>query len=106
MPACVAGVISVDETLRLLTLSRVTDAIRRSLSISDLHMTPATRLSEDLGLDSLDVVEVAMALEESFDTEFPQEAIRQFSVVGDIVAYLNGRYFRDVADQIPVYQVA
>ncbi len=95
----------MDEALRQSVFLHVTAAIRRSLSIRDLEMTPATRLSEDLELDSLDVVEVAMSLEETFDVEFPQDAVQRFSAVGDIVAYLSCRFFRDV-DERSLHRVA
>ena len=95
----------MDEALKRSVFSHVTDAIRRSSSISDLHVTPDTRLYEDLALDSLDAVEVAMSLEETFDIELPQDVIRQFSVVKDIVAYLSCRFFRDV-DELSLHQVA
>ncbi len=83
----------MDQALEKTILSHVTGAIRRSLSIADLHVALDTHLSEDLALDSLDVVEVAMSLEETFDIEFPQEVVQQFNVVADIVAYLKKRFF-------------
>lgn len=95
----------MDEALRQSVFSHVTDAIRRSSSISDLDVTPDTHLHEDLALDSLDVVEVTMSLEETFDIELPQDVVRQFSVVGDIVTYLSCRFFRDV-DEPSFHQVA
>ncbi len=41
-----------------------------------------------------------MSLEETLDVEFPQDAVRQFNVVSDIVAYLVRRFFRDVDEQL------
>lgn len=90
----------MDQVLRQTILSHVTEAIRKSVHISDLDVALDTRLSDDLALDSLDRVEVAMSLEETLDVEFPQDAIRQFDVVSDIVAYLVRRFFRDVDEQL------
>ena len=46
-------------------------------------------LSDDLGADSLDAVELSMAIEEAFGTAIPDEALAEFKTVGDIVHYLE-----------------
>ena len=48
-----------------------------------------SHLVEDLGADSLDVVELVMALEEKFDINVPDEDAEKISTVGDIVAYIE-----------------
>ena len=44
---------------------------------------------EDLGADSLDVVDLVMSLEEEFDIEIPDEAVEGIKTVGDIVKYIE-----------------
>ena len=50
-----------------------------------------TSLKEDLDADSLDAVEVIMALEEGFDIEIPDEDAENFKTIGDIVEYIENR---------------
>ena len=52
-------------------------------------MTLDTSLKDDLNADSLDAVEVIMALEEEFDIEIPDQKIKELVTVGDIVEYLE-----------------
>ena len=54
---------------------------------STLEMT--TRLDEDLGADSLDVVDLLMSLEDEFDVEIQDEDIEKIRSVGDLVAYIE-----------------
>ena len=46
---------------------------------------------DDLGADSLDIVDLVMTLEEEFDTEIPDEDIENLKTVGDIVKYIEER---------------
>ena len=48
-----------------------------------------TRLVEDLGADSLDVVELVMAFEDEFGIELPDEEIAKMKTIGDAVKYIN-----------------
>ncbi|MCC3863961.1 acyl carrier protein [Terrisporobacter petrolearius] len=50
-----------------------------------------TSLKEDLDADSLDAVEVIMALEEEFDIQIPDEDAENFKTIGDIVEYIENR---------------
>ena len=54
-----------------------------------VELTLETSLKEDLDADSLDAVEVIMALEEEFDIEIPDEDAEGFKTIGDIVEYIN-----------------
>ena len=83
------------EALNQTIVAAVIAAMRRTLFLPDGPISLDTRLGEDLMLDSLDMVELTMSLEETFKTEFPAEANRQFSRVSDIVSYLSRRYFQD-----------
>lgn len=54
-------------------------------------MTMETRIGEDLGADSLDVVELLMAIEEEFDVEIPDEDIESLKTIGDVVEYIQNK---------------
>ncbi len=50
---------------------------------------PESKFVDDLGADSLDVVELVMALEEKFEIEIPDEEAEKIQTVGDVVAYIE-----------------
>ncbi len=54
-------------------------------------MTMETRIGEDLGADSLDVVELLMAIEEEFDVEIPDEDIESLKTISDVVEYIQNK---------------
>lgn len=53
------------------------------------QVTPESELAEDLGMNSLELMEAAMRLEEEFNVEIPDREIYGFRVVGDVVGYLE-----------------
>lgn len=55
----------------------------------DIEITETTSLMNDLEADSLDAVEIIMALEDEFDLEIPDEAAEEFKNIGDIVKYIE-----------------
>ncbi|MCT4565036.1 MAG: acyl carrier protein [Maledivibacter sp.] len=55
----------------------------------DIKITPETSLMGDLEADSLDAVEVIMALEDEFDIEIPDEDAENFKNIGDIAKYIE-----------------
>ena len=59
------------------------------LNVNAGEVKAESRFVEDLGADSLDVVELVMALEEKFDINVPDEDAEKISTVGDIVAYIE-----------------
>ena len=52
-------------------------------------ITVETALDEDLGADSLDVVDVLMSIEDTFSVEIPDEEIEKLHTVGDVVSYIE-----------------
>jgi acyl carrier protein len=65
--------------------------IEDQLAITDLEkITMNTNLREDLEADSLDAVEIIMAVEDELDIEIPDEIAERFQTVGQIVDYLEG----------------
>lgn len=61
------------------------------LGVDAGEMRPDANIQEDLGADSLDVVELVMAIEEAFDIEVPDEAAESMRTVGDVEAYVAKR---------------
>ena len=55
------------------------------------EITEETDIIDDLGADSLDVVDLVMSLEDEFDLEIPDEDIENIRTVGELVKYLEGR---------------
>ena len=59
------------------------------LNIDENDITEDTSFKDDLGLDSLDLFELAMAMEEDFGVEIPQEDLESIVTVGDAVEYIK-----------------
>ncbi|MEH2435651.1 MAG: acyl carrier protein [Nostoc sp.] len=71
---------------------KVKDIVAEQLSVEDkTKITLQSKFMEDLGADSLDTVELVMALEEEFDIEIPDEAAEQIISVQDAVDYINNK---------------
>jgi acyl carrier protein len=68
---------------------RVKDIIVEQLGVKPDQVTPEAKLIEDLGADSLDAVELVMALEEEFGIEVPDEQAEKLQSVGDIIKYIE-----------------
>ena len=65
---------------------RIREIIAEQLSVEDIEkITLETSLTNELEADSLDAVEIIMALEEEYDIEIPDEVAEEFKTVGDIV---------------------
>ena len=71
-------------------LEKVKEVISEQLGIEDTDsITTETTFIDDLGADSLDIVELIMALEEEFDMEIPEVEAEKISTVGDVVDYIK-----------------
>jgi acyl carrier protein len=70
---------------------RVKDIIVDQLGVSADQVTPDAKFVEDLGADSLDTVELVMALEEEFDVEVPDEEAEKLQAVKDVVAFITSK---------------
>jgi acyl carrier protein len=68
--------------------SKVVDIITNQLGVEKELVTAEAHVIDDLGADSLDVVELVMALEEAFDIEIPDEDAEKIRTVKDIFDYL------------------
>ena len=68
---------------------KVKDIIVEQLGVNPEQVTPTASFIEDLGADSLDIVELVMAFEEEFGCEIPDDAAEHILTVGDAVKFLE-----------------
>ncbi|WP_066424245.1 acyl carrier protein [Anabaena sp. 4-3] len=74
------------------TFEKVKKIIIEQLSVDDeAKVIPQASFANDLGADSLDTVELVMALEEEFDIEIPDEAAEKITTVQEAVDYINSK---------------
>lgn len=72
-----------------MVFEKVKDIIANQLGVDADSITPDSSFIEELGADSLDIVELIMALESEFDLEIPEEEAESVSTVGDVVEYIK-----------------
>ena len=70
---------------------KVKDIIEKQLGVEREKLTPDASFIEDLGADSLDIVELVMEFEKEFNIDIPDEDAEKLRTVGDATAYLNGK---------------
>lgn len=71
------------------TLEKVREIIAKQLSVKLETVTDESNIAEDLGADSLDLVEILMSLEDEFGISIPDEAIPQIKTIKDVVAFIE-----------------
>jgi len=69
--------------------NRIKSIIADQLGVSEDQVKPESKFIEDLGADSLDIVELIMAMEEEFQTEIPDEEAEKIRSVGDAINYVT-----------------
>ena len=70
-------------------IERVTKLVCEQLGVKEEEVTPEASFVEDLGADSLDTVELVMALEEEFGNEIPDESAEKLVSVGDVIRFIE-----------------
>ncbi len=70
--------------------AKVKKIIVEQLSVDEGEVVPEAMFIDDLGADSLDIVELIMALEEEFDIEIPDNSAEKIATVGNAVDYIKG----------------
>ena len=68
---------------------RIKKIIVEQLGVNEDQVKPEAKFIEDLGADSLDTVELVMALEEEFGTEIPDEDAEKLQSVGDVIKFIE-----------------
>lgn len=71
------------------TLEKVTKIVVERLNVKEEEVTMEAGIKEDLGADSLDVVDLIMELEEEFDLTIEDEEAEKMSTIGDVVSYIE-----------------
>lgn len=71
------------------TADRVKEIIVEQLGVNQDQVVPEAKFVEDLGADSLDTVELVMALEEEFGAEIPDEEAEKLTTVGESIKYIE-----------------
>ncbi len=71
------------------TEEKVKSIIVEQLGISEDEVKPEASFIDDLGADSLDIVELVMAMEEEFEIEIPDEEAENIKTVGDAIKYID-----------------
>ncbi len=69
--------------------AKVKEIIIDKLGVEDSQITPEASFTNDLGADSLDIVELVMGFESAFDVSIPDEDAEKITTVGDAVSYLS-----------------
>jgi acyl carrier protein len=72
-----------------MTFEKIRDIIVEQLGVDESMVTMDTNLMKDLEADSLDAVEIIMAIEDEFDLQIPDEEAEKFQLVGDLVKYVD-----------------
>jgi acyl carrier protein len=70
---------------------KVKKMIVEQLGVSDAEVTPEKKFIDDLGADSLDIVELIMAFEDEYGIEIPDEDAEKMETVGDAITYIEER---------------
>jgi acyl carrier protein len=68
---------------------RVAAIIVEQLGVTRKELVPEAHISDDLGADSLDIVELVMAMEEIFDIEISDDDAEKIQTIGDVLAYVK-----------------
>jgi acyl carrier protein len=68
--------------------NRIKSIIADQLGVAEEQIKPESKFIEDLGADSLDLVELIMAMEEEFQTEIPDEEAEKIRTVADAISYV------------------
>ena len=72
-----------------MALEKIKNIISEQFGIDADEISADTVLMEDLDADSLDLIDLAMSLEDCFEVEVPDEELENFKTVGDIVKYIE-----------------
>lgn len=72
-----------------MVLEKVKAILSEQFDVEEDSITPDTSIADDLGADSLDVVDLLMSIEDEFEIEVPDEEIDNIKTVGELVKYIE-----------------
>ena len=81
---------NINEMTKEQLTEEIVDIIEERLGVAADDVTPEKSLTNDLGADSLDSVELIMSIEQKFGISIPESATEEIKTVGDIEAYVEG----------------
>ena len=73
-----------------MVLEKVKTILSAQFDVEEDTITAETKIADDLGADSLDVVDLLMSIEDEFEIEVPDDEIENIKTVGELVAYIEG----------------
>jgi acyl carrier protein len=73
------------------TIEKIKSILSEQLDTDSDDIHDASNVQEDLGADSLDIVDIIMAVEEEFDIEIPDDDVKSLKTVADIAAYVDSK---------------
>lgn len=74
-----------------MSLDELKEIVAEQLNVETSELKEETNFSDDLGADSLDLFELAMAMEEKFDIEIPSEDLNQITTLGEAAKYIEAK---------------
>lgn len=74
-----------------MVFEKICKILSDQLDVDESEITMDTNITEDLGADSLDVVDILMSIEDEFGIEIPDESVEKVKTVGNIVNYLEDK---------------
>lgn len=72
-----------------MVFEKVKSILIDQLDVEEEKVTPEASIADDLGADSLDIVDLVMSLEEEFDLEIPDDQVENIKTVGEYVKYIE-----------------
>ena len=72
-----------------MVFEKIKTLLAEQLDVDAEEMSLDTKIADDLGADSLDVVELLMSIEDEFEVEIPDEEIEKLKTIGDVVEYIQ-----------------
>lgn len=77
----------MEETIMI--FDKIKEIVVEQLGVEEDVVTPEANIQDDLGADSLDIVDLIQTIEDEYDLSIPDEAVESIKTVGDIVAYVE-----------------
>lgn len=73
----------------MIARDKIVEIIKEQLNVKESEIKPEASFIDDLGADSLDAVEIAMAIEDEFGIEIPDNVAEETKTVGEMINYIN-----------------
>lgn len=74
-----------------MVFEKICKILSDQLDVEESEISMETSIADDLGADSLDIVDILMSIEDEFNIEIPDDAIEKVKTVGDVVNYLEDK---------------